>query len=79
MHVVMIVAVQDRVIGLLADAVSDILTVNASDIREVPDLDHSASEFLSGIIPVGEAMVVLLSLDKLFAASATAALPAVAA
>lgn len=66
-HVVIIVKLQDRTIGLLVDAVSDILTVNADEIRPVPDMDQvAAAEFLSGIIAVDDCMVVLLSLEKLF-------------
>ncbi|WP_247653736.1 chemotaxis protein CheW [Labrenzia sp. PHM005] len=66
-HVVIIVTVKERTMGLLVDAVSDILTVNEDQIRPVPDMDRiAAAEFLSGIIPVEENMVVLLSLEKLF-------------
>lgn len=66
-HVVIIATVQERTIGLLVDAVSDILTVNDDQIRPVPDMERmTAAEFLSGIITVEESMVVLLSLEKLF-------------
>lgn len=66
-HVVIIVSVLDRIVGLLVDAVSDILTVNSSEIRPVPEMDRAISaEFLSGIISVNESMVVLLSLEKMF-------------
>lgn len=66
-HVVIIANVQDRTIGLLVDAVSDILTVQEDQIRPVPDMERIArAEFLSGIITVEESMVVLLSLEKLF-------------
>ena len=67
-HVVIIVAIGGRLLGLLVDAVSDILTVNSSDIRPVPDVDQPIDNaFLAGIIPVGDSMVVLLSLENLFA------------
>ncbi|WP_428645133.1 chemotaxis protein CheW [Roseibium sp.] len=66
-HVVIIATVQERTIGLLVDAVSDILTVNEDQIRPVPDMERmTAAEFLSGIITIEESMVVLLSLEKLF-------------
>lgn len=66
-HVVIIVRVSERTIGLLVDAVSDILTVNSNDIRPVPDTDRMIdSAFLSGIVAVNEEMVVLLSLETLF-------------
>ena len=35
-HVVIIVAVLDRIVGLLVDAVSDILTIDSSEIRLCP-------------------------------------------
>lgn len=68
MHVVIIVALQERTVGLLVDAVSDILTVSASNVRPIPDMDRNTNcaRFLSGIICVKEAMVVLLSLESLF-------------
>lgn len=66
-HVVIIVAVQDRIVGLLVDAVSDILTVQNSAIRPIPDVERAeGGQFLSGIIAVEEAMVILLSLSALF-------------
>jgi purine-binding chemotaxis protein CheW len=73
-HVVIIVSVLDRIVGLLVDAVSDILTVSSSEIRPVPDVDRTISaEFLSGIISVNDSMVVLLSLEKMFAQGIKAA------
>lgn len=66
-HVIIIANVKDRTIGLLVDAVSDILTVGADQIRPVPEIDRGASaEFMSGIINVNDSMVVILSLEKLF-------------
>jgi purine-binding chemotaxis protein CheW len=66
-HVVIIVAVLDRIIGLLVDAVSDILTIDSSEIRPVPEMDRGISaDFLSGIVSVNESMVVILALEELF-------------
>lgn len=78
-HVVIIVSVLDRTLGLLVDAVSDILTVNAEQIRDVPEMDRTVSaDFLSGIIAVNDSMVVLLSLEALFGREALAAANAAA-
>jgi purine-binding chemotaxis protein CheW len=67
-HVVIVVAVLDRPVGLLVDAVSDILTIETGDIRPVPDSDSGESvDFLTGIVSIKESMVVIISLDKLFA------------
>ncbi len=66
-HVVVIVAVLDRIVGLLVDAVSDILTIDSSDIRPVPEMNRGvATDFLSGIVSINEQMVVILSLEELF-------------
>jgi len=66
-HVVIIVAVADRLMGLLVDQVSDILSAAPDSIGPVPETTHSAEHaYLSGIITVGESMVVLLSLETLF-------------
>ena len=71
-HVVIIVAVLDRIVGLLVDAVSDILTIDGAEIRPVPEMDRGISaDFLSGIVSINESMVVILDLEKLFSRSAT--------
>jgi purine-binding chemotaxis protein CheW len=67
MHVVIIVRVLERTVGVLVDAVSDILTVNVADIRPVPEMDRTQStEYFSGIVTINDSTVVLLNLDKLF-------------
>jgi len=61
-----VVAINDLMVGLLADAVVDIVTVATDSIKPVPDLDqreHCA--FLAGIVSVEGRMVVLLDLDHL--------------
>jgi purine-binding chemotaxis protein CheW len=75
-HVVIVVAVQDRHIGLLVDAVSDILTIETGDIRPVPDSNSGENvDFLAGIVSIKESMVVIISLDKLFARAAATGAP----
>jgi purine-binding chemotaxis protein CheW len=79
-HVVIIVSVMERTVGLLVDAVSDILTVQGSEIRPIPDMERTGSaRFLSGIITRNENMVVVLSLEALFDKSALSVSPALAA
>jgi purine-binding chemotaxis protein CheW len=66
-HVVIIVALGERLIGILVDAVSDILTLSPKDILPVPETDKGANqEFLSGLVSQGDRMVTLLKLEKLF-------------
>jgi len=66
-HVVVIVAVEDRVIGILVDRVSDILTVENGEIRKVPDLDGQEDEdHIVGLVTAGDRMVALLDAASLF-------------
>ena len=70
-HVVIILAVKERNIGILVDAVSDILTVNASEIKPAPEIEvKDASQFrgdyISGLISLEDRMVVLLTVEHLF-------------
>lgn len=67
LHVVIIVAVGERIMGLLVDAVSDILTINTEEILPVPDVEaRSDQKFLNGLITVQERMVALLEIERLF-------------
>ena len=67
LHVVIIVAVGDRTMGLLVDAVSDILTINSEEILPVPEIEARGDQrFLNGLITVQERMVALLEIDRLF-------------
>lgn len=66
-HVIMVVAVHDRVIGLLVDAVADIITVSAGDIQPVPEIEQKVDAgFLAGLVTVEGRMVALLDLHRLF-------------
>lgn len=67
-HVVVIVAVRDRLVGILVDAVSDILTVASTEIRPVPETDRRVDQtFLTGLVSNEGRMVALLALEHLFA------------
>lgn len=68
MHVVVIVQAAGRTLGILVDAVSDIISVAPDDIRPVPQMSSSAEEkLLSGLVPLDRGMVALVSLDALMA------------
>ncbi len=68
-HVIVILAVGRRNIGLLVDAVSDILNVSESQIRPAPDEGdtHAQEAYVEGLISLEERMVVLLTVAHLFA------------
>jgi purine-binding chemotaxis protein CheW len=78
--VIIVVTVGVRIIGLVVDAVSDVLDISRADIRPAPDLESGGdSHFISGMVHVGEHLVVLLDIATLLNGDSlveTAALPA---
>ncbi|MGA7673728.1 MAG: chemotaxis protein CheW [Rhizomicrobium sp.] len=65
-HVIIVVNADDRTIGLLVDAVSDILTVTSEEIQSVPDvMRESQNEYVEGIAVLDGRMVTLLGMTKL--------------
>jgi purine-binding chemotaxis protein CheW len=69
MHVVIIVTNGQRTIGLLADTVSDIISVEPDAIRPVPEMGLAIDAgFLDGLAALDNRMVTLVSLDGLFTA-----------
>jgi purine-binding chemotaxis protein CheW len=68
-HVFIVVTMDTRVLGMLVDAVADIITVSEDDIQPVPELERKAgSGFLAGLVTVDGRMVALLDLQQLFQA-----------
>lgn len=66
--VIVVVQAGERTIGLLVDAVSDILTVTAGEIQPTPELAREAdAAFIEGIAVLSERMVTILSMDRLIA------------
>ncbi|PHZ84074.1 chemotaxis protein CheW [Paremcibacter congregatus] len=66
-HVVIIVTLEERTIGILVDAVSDILTIAAEDILAVPDQDANPEyAFMEGLVSVNEKMIAIVKPRMLF-------------
>lgn len=78
--VIIVVTVGPKVIGLMVDAVSDVLDLQASQIAPPPEFDASVDvSYLTGLGTAGEQLVTLLDVDKLVALSAQADTSAAAA
>jgi purine-binding chemotaxis protein CheW len=66
--VIIVVTVGARIVGLVVDAVSDVLDIARQDIRPAPELGHGQdTRFISGMVHVGERLVVLLDIATLLA------------
>lgn len=69
-QVIIVVQIKNRVVGLLVDAVSDILTIEADKIQPTPDVSSEAARtFIIGIIGVEGRMISLMSLDHVLPSS----------
>ncbi|WP_261593084.1 chemotaxis protein CheW [Pseudoalteromonas holothuriae] len=56
---------QQKVMGLVVDAVSDVYSISEEKAKDVPDFqDSNNAQYVSGLVNVGEKMVVLLNLAK---------------
>jgi purine-binding chemotaxis protein CheW len=65
-HVVVIVMIGERLIGLLVDGVSDILTVRQSEVAAIPDTDgESRNSAFEGLITHRSEMLIVIALDRL--------------
>jgi purine-binding chemotaxis protein CheW len=70
LHVVIIVQIANRQVGLLADRVLDIVSFEPSQMQPVPKVaqaDHA--DFLAGLVTVDNVMVALIDLSNLLTSS----------
>lgn len=70
--VTIVVAVGDRLFGLVADSVSDVFDAHGDRIKPVPELGSTVdTRFLRGLVGDGDRMVMLLDVDRLMRAEDT--------
>ena len=64
--VIVIATVADKTVGLLVDAVSDVLIVEADKMREAPDFGSAVNtRFINGVFQSKERLTVALNLELL--------------
>ena len=57
---------EQRVMGIVVDAVSDVVDVNSEDMKKVPSLGTAVdTKYINGMVMIGNRMVILLNTDKL--------------
>jgi purine-binding chemotaxis protein CheW len=68
--VVIILNVAGRVMGIVVDGVSDVLTLEAEQIRPTPGLGSVIdTEYIMGLGTVEERMLILIDIEKLMSSS----------
>jgi len=64
--VVMITQVGTQVVGLLADAVSDILTIDPATIQPTPEMSGDAGlSFVKGLLAMEDRMISVIALENI--------------
>jgi purine-binding chemotaxis protein CheW len=64
--VIIVVVVRDKVMGLVVDAVSDVLNIDKKDIQSPPQFGVKVDvSFLNGIGKSGDKLVALLDIDRM--------------
>jgi purine-binding chemotaxis protein CheW len=75
--VIIVLTVGTKVMGLIVDAVSDVLNIPKKDIQPTPDFGAQVdAEFISGMAKAGEKLVVLLDIDRVLGGAELAAVAA---
>jgi len=66
-HVIIVAQVRRKVVGLLVEAVSDILTVTEDNIQPTPEISSDlVRQFARGILAIEKRMICLIELEALF-------------
>lgn len=64
--VMIVLSVAGRTIGIVVDGVSDVLRLDAAQVRAVPDLGSAIDrQFLTGLGVIDERMLILLDIERL--------------
>jgi len=66
--VVIILNIQDRVVGMVVDSVSDVISLTADQIKPAPDMGALNTDYVVGLGTVDERMIILVDIDRLMSA-----------
>jgi len=73
--VISVVRVGAKTVGVVVDAVSDVLNIPLKDIQPTPDFGSQVdARFISGLAKAGDRLVVLLEIEKVLAGDGSAAM-----
>jgi purine-binding chemotaxis protein CheW len=68
--VVIVLNIGSRVMGMVVDAVSDVITLTPEQLRPVPEFNATiASDHLLAIGSIDERMLILVDIEKLMSSS----------
>jgi len=71
--IVIMLNVRERIVGIVVDAVSDVIKLGGDDIKPPPEFGVAFdTKFLHGLAEVNEAMVILVNIESLISSDALA-------
>lgn len=77
--VVIVLNLSQRVVGIVVDGVSDVLSLTADQIRPAPEFAVTLStEYLTGLGSLGDRMLILVDIEKLLSSEEMALVDSVA-
>ena len=77
--IVIILNVRDRVIGMVVDSVSDVISLTSKQIRPAPDFSSSFdTKYILGLASLDTRMIILADIEKLMSSEDMALMNAVA-
>ena len=78
--VVIILNIQDRVVGMVVDSVSDVISLTADQIKPAPDLGGAlGTDYIVGLGTVDERMIILVDIDRLMSSEEMGVIESIAA
>ncbi|MFC4932090.1 chemotaxis protein CheW [Massilia sp. GCM10023247] len=78
--VVIILNIQDRVVGMVVDSVSDVISLTADQIKPAPDMGGALNtDYLVGLGTVDERMIILVDIDRMMTSEEMGVIDSVAA
>ncbi|MEW9799461.1 chemotaxis protein CheW [Alteromonas sp. CYL-A6] len=71
--IVIMLNVCDRIVGIVVDAVSDVIKLTADDIKPPPEFGVAFdTQFLHGLAEVNEAMIIIVNIESLISSESLA-------
>jgi purine-binding chemotaxis protein CheW len=68
--VVIILNIGTRIVGIVVDSVSDVITLNAEQIRPAPEMGAAVNaDYLIGLGTLDQRMLILMDIDKLMSSA----------
>jgi len=78
--VVIILNIAGRVVGMVVDSVSDVITLSADQVKPAPEMGTALNtDYLIGLGTVDQRMLILVDIDKLMSSAEMGLLEGVAA